>query len=401
MVANMIFINKIDLMMGLLWLAIFQFYIPNVEAYYVYQLIIALVIFGNSMLGFKKVPRIGIIALYPLVIVISCLVNSKAILYTQVIRGITYALLIIDSFLFIHKYIRIRGTQRLFEVLYKISRVYFVINILWTIVLIIRGKLEEAVQGEFLFMGGKFTTAYILIFYLMLFYIAWSGNKIFSKRYKNIIFIIQSVCCAWICWAIHTSTGVIAIMLLMILILIPGRILKIINNPIIFVGLIIGSAIIVFSLSVILNNLYVQDLLVNILHEDFTLTGRMQLYELLYPLMMKSGFWGGGFGSYVATQLGYHGWYDAQNGLAEIILTYGFLGAGSFLGLTFISSLSSKKYIEPLNAAILVFVFIAIIEIPFNSKFIFLMALFMFAGAEEFQNVNKNHSKFHLSLRRR
>ena len=174
-----------------------------------------------------------------------------------------------------------------------------------------------------------------------------------------------------------------AISVFYILVVMPKEFLKSINNPILLVVIIVTSMVTVFFISFILKQPFIQNLIVNILHEDLSLTGRIELYKLLSPLLLKSGAWGGGFGSYVAAQLGYHGWYNAQNGLAEVILTYGYGGTIGFLLLCYVSSLKSKGYYKALNAGIFTFILIAIVEVPFDARFIFLLALFMLLEKKE------------------
>ena len=375
-------INKLDIMIILLWCAIFPFYIPIKDLYYIYQLVVTIVIWLFCLSEIRRIPLIIFLWMYPITIIVSSIINRNTILYTQVVRGTTGALLMMGTFLIIHMYIRLKGTERLFAILYRMSKVYAVISILWVLGLIVIGKLGDAVQNEFLFLGGKFPTAYMLIFNLMLFLISWKGNKLLKSKYKKTIFFVLCLVDIIVCILIETATGVVAIALFFVFMILPGKILKIVNKPVVLIMLIVGSMVIVFSLNIIISLPIVQSLIVNVLHEDLSLTGRMQLYELLFPLMMKSGLWGGGYGSYVATRLGYHGWYNAQNGLAEIILTYGFLGAGSFLLMVFTVSLKSKEQIKPLNSALLVFIIIAIVEIPFNMSFVLLLALIMMSNCK-------------------
>ena len=378
-------INKMNLIMVLLWTGIFQFYIPNEKIYYVYDFFVAIIVFIISIFEIRKIPGKLFVLFYPLVIIISCLINRNAILYTQVMRGITYAILILDIILYLHKYVRKYGTEKMFNILYRICRFYFFINMIWIFALEVIGKLENAIQNEYLFLCGKFPTAYMMIFYLLFFMLAWSGNLIIKKKRKKIIFVLLVALCVSLCWLIETSTGVLAILLFGVLVLIPKneKILKIFCNPIVLCGTIIGSMMLIFSINMIISSSFVQNLITNILHEDMTLTGRTQLYSMLSPLLLKAGSFGSGFGSYVTTQLGYHKWYNAQNGLAEIILTYGYVGGGAFLGLVFNSAIYNKKFVKQINAAILVFIIVAVVEIPFNLRFIFLISIFMCSGIEE------------------
>lgn len=306
---------------------------------------------------------------------ISCIVNSDNIAYTQVARGFTSALLMVDIFLFVGRYEKKRGAEKLINILYKMSKIYVIANIVWIIGLIVVGKLQDAVLNEFLFSRGKFPTAYVLLFYLMFFYMCWNGNRFIPARFKKKLFVLLAVSCIGICSLIETATGILAILALIILSIFGGHIEKIIKNPLVIVALIILSMFFVFLLGEILQIELVQNFIVNILHEDLSLTGRMALYSMLFPLVMKSGLWGGGFGSYVAATLAYHGWYNAQNGLAEIILTYGFVGGITFLLLVFSSFIYAKNRSRVLYLTILVFVIVAIVEIPFSSSFILLLSL--------------------------
>ena len=368
-------VRKLDLCIILLWIALFQFYLPNENIFYVYQFATACFIFIESFPVIKKNPNYLLIFLYPLTIVISCIVNRNTILYTQVIRGFTNALLIADVFLMIKRYEKKCGAKRLFEILYNMSKLYAFMNVFWIIILIATNNLQKAILNEFLFSRGKFPTAYILLFYLMFFCMVWRGNCYFPKRWKKKLFIILAIGGIGICALIQTSTGIIAILAFLILILFGKRLIRIIETPFMIVGLIIASMFLIFGLSVILRLPFVQNIIVNILHEDLSLTGRMELYTLLYPLVMKSGLWGGGFGSYVAATLAYHGWYNAQNGLAEIILKYGFVGGVTFLLLVFISVIIDKSKNIMIYLTILVFIIVAIVEVPFNNGFILLLSL--------------------------
>lgn len=381
-------VNKLDLQVALLWIAIFQFYIPNESIYYIYQFVVAGFILIKSLAEIKRTPNYLTAFLYSLTIVISCIVNKNTILYTQVIRGFTNAVLIVDVFLIFKYYERKRGAEKLFNVLYNMSKLYAIINVLWTVILSITGNLQKAISNESLFLRGKFPTAYILIFYLMFFCMVWNGKRYLPKNWKKPLFVIQAIGCIGICEMVQTSTGVLAILIFSILILFGKRVFRFIKNPFVMVGLIIGSMLLPLGLNVILKLPLIQKIIVEILHEDLSLTGRMELYTLLYPLILKAGLWGGGFGSYVAATLKYHGWYNAQNGLAEIILTYGFIGGITFLTLVFhsIAKATNKNIIVYLT--IFVFIVIAIVEVPFNRVFFLLLSLLQIQYNSKFDFTN-------------
>lgn len=368
-----------DLLLVLLWLSVFPIQLPG-KMTYVIQAFLVLTIFLNSFSEIKRIQYNFLILLFPITITISCFLNKNSILITQVLRGVTYSLLIIDVYTYIHRYIRLAGEQRMLAILYKLSKCYFVFGFVWTIALVMLGKPMDT--DIYMPLGGKFNSAYIFLIFLILFRIQQKDRGTSRILKDNVIFIVLSILCIWTCVLLQVSTGIVAIVFFAALIFVPNDFTKCINNAVVFIALIIGSMVIVFSISTVLNLHFVQNIVVDILHEDLSLTGRTALYELLLPQIFKSGMFGGGFGSYIASQLGYHGWLNAQNGLSEVILTYGFCGAITFLILCFASSKGRNGYYKSLNAGIITFIFIAIVEVPFDIRFIFLLALFMLVNED-------------------
>ena len=175
---------------------------------------------------------------------------------------------------------------------------------------------------------------------------------------------------------LKASTGIVAIVFFSISVLFLEKFIKLISNPVVAIIAMVISMGVIFVLNAILALPIVQTLIVKILHEDLGLTGRTRLYTLLYSLLVKAGIFGYGFGSYVTTSLEYHGWANAQNGLAEIILTYGWWGAISLLAIVFNRVRQHKIELIPLNAALLTFIVVAVVEIPYDAKFILLIMMF-------------------------
>lgn len=368
-------INLLDTLLILFWIAIVGIYVPNPSIYYIYQGIITIIVFLISISEIKNLFLQGEILILSGIIVISCILNRNQILYTQVIRGIVYGLLIVDMFIFLKKYIKIRGAYKLIENFYKISKVYFVINLIWIFILLINGNLIECIQNEKLFLGGKFPTVYSFIFYLMFFCMYWSGNKVFPFSMKKKLFLFISIICIWMSYLLQASTGIIAITIFVLLELFGEKIVSFMNKPMMIILLLVISFSVIFFLNIILNNSLVQYIIIDILHEDLGLTGRMQLYKLLYNLLHKAGIFGNGFGSYVTSTLEYHGWANSQNGLAEIILTYGYAGAIAFIAIIFESYRKNKMIVNSLSITIITFIIVAVVEIPYDAKFLLLVIL--------------------------
>lgn len=378
-------INKINFLIILLWTLIYPTYLPNPRLYYIYQFIVAFLILIKCFLEIKNVPWYGSLFIYPFFICISCLLNKNQILITQVARGVTGAVIMIDSYVLVHYFIRKRSSKALFSLLYRICRFYTFANIIWILILLVIGRLNEAVENDWLFSGGKFPTSYMFLYFLMYFCVSWNGNKLFSKKSKKTLFILLSILMVVLCSLIDCSTGMVGALTIMVLMLLPKKASEWISNPLAIILLIISSSLVIFILASILNIPFVQNFIENFLHNDIGLTGRMMLYRYLPRLIKIAGLFGSGFGSFVTTQLFNGSIYDAQNGLIEIILDYGYLGAIGFLLLAFSSAFNKKIFIQPLNVTIFSFIVIAVVEIPFGTGFIFLLSLLMNADSKELE----------------
>ena len=238
-------INKYDIQLLLLWFALFPIEIPGKIVYFI-QAIFAIIIFINAFGEIRKVPMFPLVSLFPLTIIISCVTNRNTILLTQTLRGFIYALLIIDLYIFIHKYIRVRGEKELLHNLYAFSKVYFILSSAWILVLCITMRMTENLDQVYLVLGGKFNTAYLMLIFLILFYSSWNGNKILSWKWKSIIFLVLALFSIMICQILHVSTGIVAISFFYILVVMPKEFLKLINKPIMLVTIIVTSMVIVF-----------------------------------------------------------------------------------------------------------------------------------------------------------
>ena len=218
-------INKYDIQLLLLWFALFPIDIPGKIVYFI-QAIFAIIIFINAFGEIRKVPMSPLVCLFPLAIIVSCVTNRNTILLTQTLRGFIYALLIIDLYIFIHKYIRVRGDKELLHNLYAFSKVYFILSSAWILVLCITMRMTENLDQVYLVLGGKFNTAYLMLIFLILFYSSWNGNKILSRNWKSGIFFVLALFSIIICQIIHVSTGIVAISVFYIFVVMPKEFLK-------------------------------------------------------------------------------------------------------------------------------------------------------------------------------
>lgn len=132
-----------------------------------------------------------------------------------------------------------------------------------------------------------------------------------------------------------------------------------------------------FGTGMMLENQFAKYLIQDILGRSLTLTGRTQIYEALSEIIHASPYFGWGYGSSVVRE--YVGYGNAQNGIMELLVTYGIMGLGSFL-LALLYLLPGRQTLNCGGAKGLVAVlygmfFVSLVEISFGIVFYLILAL--------------------------
>lgn len=373
-------LRKSDIGLTLLWLSVFEFYVPNAQYYYMIQGVISLLLFFMFAAELRKTKYIGWACLFAGAVMVSCGMNLSEIGIFNTMKGIVYALTIINTFIVVNYYIRRRGTQQLFKVGLLFSGMYTAINMIQVVYGYLAGTIDTLIRNNSFFSIGKFSVAYILLVFLAFQKFATRKLRGQLKSVVNLAFFCIALLSIWVCKTIDCSTGMVAIGIFAILICIPEKFVHKLDNRYILLIAMLAAFVIIFMIGVILSLPFVQHFIVEVLGENLTLTGRVELYSLLLPLLKETGVFGNGFGSYATTSLGYGGWYNAQNGLSEIILTYGYFGLAAFLLMVYKCAETRKKHVKEWVALIYVFIAISLIEIPYKTVFIFVLAVYTFTG---------------------
>lgn len=122
----------------------------------------------------------------------------------------------------------------------------------------------------------------------------------------------------------------------------------------------------------------VQDFIVDVLHEDLTLTGRLGIFENISESFSTSMWLGFGNGNSGVVSMFYTGVQNPQNGLIEVFLNVGIVGCMAFLSWLYFAAkeiTERDKYKYPLVVYILTMIIISTIEAPFDKTFMFVMIL--------------------------
>ena len=228
-----------------------------------------------------------------------------------------------------------------------------------------------------LLLGNKFNLSYLHIFSVAL-YANMREEK--AKKVNTTLIVLWGIA-FFIAITSTCTTAAVACVLFAVLYLFQEKFEKIILNPIVAIVLILFCDSLLFINSAILTWGPINSFIVDFLHEDTTLTGRMTIYQNVLKLLMMNPWFGFGaennhIMSYTVARGG-----NTQNGLADIIVSYGIVGSFLILTIMCIAMIKQKdRYSKSYMALLYTFIVISMVEITLGSYFLIVLALLMFIG---------------------
>lgn len=153
---------------------------------------------------------------------------------------------------------------------------------------------------------------------------------------------------------------------------------------------IVCSFLLVFF-SGILNIAPIEFLITSVLHEDLTLTGRLAGYGIMGELILKRPLLGYGYRNNIMLINTAGAIANAQNGIFDIMLSHGipvsiiFIAIGGVV-VSSLKEVSINSKVWSLISVVYVFITVSIVEIPFGTTYVFILALL---NAMPFYNFEK------------
>lgn len=300
------------------------------------------------------------------IIIISAVYNK-----VNLHRGILYAIKILEIFLF-WEYVYQRNEQKsVIKIFLYLAVVYVIIT---DMLIFFKPNLYLNNSKNYL-LGNKFHVSYLhILLFVFYSYYNYGKNDAIVKIFKVLIWS----------WAVvisiitECSTAVIGCILIAIVNLVAKKKnIKNLSNPkAIILTLVISCSILLFF-SGILHIKPVQYLIVNILHEDLTLTGRMYIYEKDFGIISEKLFLGHGYGN------SYDVMFDAirapntQNGLLECLLNFGVIGTTLLLLIIYrvFKDYDKNSNMNAIIVYLYVFSILGMIEVTIDIKYIALIAM--------------------------
>ena len=224
-------------------------------------------------------------------------------------------------------------------------------------------------------LGNKFNLSYLHIFSVAL-YANICEEK--TKKVNTTLIVLWGIA-FFIAITSTCTTAAVACGLFAVLYLFQEKFEKIILNPIVAIVMILFCDSLLFINSAILTWGPINSFIVNFLHEDTTLTGRMMIYQNVLKLLMMNPWFGfGAENNYTMSHTVAMG-MNTQNGLADIIVSYGVVGACLILLLMVVSLLKRKEdFSRSYMALMYTFIIVSMVEITLGNYFLITLALLAF-----------------------
>lgn len=286
--------------------------------------------------------------------------------------GVLQSLSVLTSFIFVEYLSSINKTKILFNTFFKISFFYIILSDIMFLAIGTSGQ-------EGYLIGNKFSLCYMHI-YCYIFYIVSSLKKqVNPNKIIRRILIIMTVIISMLSECTTTLLGIFMIVSLLNHRKGFGRTLFKIKTYlfILFIGVLF-----IFFYNIILDIEFVQYFIVNVLHEDLTLTGRTDIYDSLLPVIFMRPLLGFGVGNAHWILAYLLNVANAQNGLVNLYIEEGLIGTVLYLFIF----IAIFKYIKeripfnmtyPILCCIMLFFFLGLVEITIDNKLLIVISFLL------------------------
>lgn len=236
--------------------------------------------------------------------------------------------------------------------------------------------INDSIDGYM--VGNKFTVCYLNLYFCSLYYMLHPNLR------KKEMVLLTLFLLILVMVSIHTrcSTTLLGAAVFVSMTFLPKKKFRTAASKprYVFLTLFVCDILFFFFTPWFLQFEVVQDFIVNVLHEDLTLTGRLDIYMNIQDAFNESPWIGYGVGNSGIMSMMYAGVFDAQNGLVDMFLQVGFLGCGCFLailGLLLKQVGDSYENVYPIVVLVYAILAISMVEIPFKHSFVFMTFLLL------------------------
>lgn len=285
--------------------------------------------------------------------------------------GIMCATITLMYFSFIYYLNRINKTEYLGKVFFKLCLFYCITADIFVFIV--------GVNNSTFISGGKFGISYLHMFLVMFYYLKNNMTNSHVNNNKYYIYILFSIAIS-----IYTecTTALLGNFIMLLAFKYKSIIIRKFFKPHLILYSLMCCAFFPLFVSYIINNSLVTYIIVDILGEDLTLTGRIGIYETLGDIIFLRPIWGFGIGNAHNIMAYLYGTANAQNGIANLILEQGFVGviAVIMILMTCLKRVNYQKNINTVFAVYLILFILVImstVEITIDYKFIIITSFLL------------------------
>lgn len=256
---------------------------------------------------------------------------------------------------------------------------------------ILTGAKYQSLIGSYL-VGNKFLICYMHFYMLGFFMYFWNKDSMWDRIKMLLMYILATLV------AVYTecSTAIVALAFFLAVYIVRNKVWPFMKNPVLAFLLMIISNLILIVFPAVLNWGPVKYVLIRILGEDPTLTGRVRGYARMLPALSYNLMWGNGyFNNYMVSKY-FTNMDDLQNGLADVTLSFGVIGL-VFLIVLFFIAFKRGAGDKSMGFMFIVYMFMIVssVEITLNMKFVVMLAFVMACEKEKVGDVSENRYFIH------
>ena len=345
---------KSDLFILLLMFSIFRCYLVPDLLYELLQAVSIIIVFVFVLCKIPKSRWLNSAIIYPMCVLASGLYNLFTSTYYgggEFRQALIFSLCIYELFLLSDLYSLKEKKSDFIECMYMITLIFSAITLIFAIYL---GEIENSNVNAYPF-GNKFSSSYLFIQLYCLYY---SRNE---KKKNKVVFYFLMMTAIWFSVYVSCSTATIVSIVAFILSLLPKKIKSILMNPKVVVLSLVLSGAAALIMASILQIDVINKLVFTYFNKSITVTGRLVIYDnYIFNLISKKPLLGYGYYNYAMMVISNGIFANAQNGLLQIVLENGFIGAAvvCFLTLYFLRDYKNNCDLERFSLFILLYAMI-------------------------------------------
>lgn len=368
-----------DLYTYLIFLSLFKaYFIPNILRQTI-KIVALILLFVFLVTRMKKKDLCNLSLLFSSIIIISGMYNYISGSYTikALMDSLLYALTFYDLYSFFIYANKHDFSWRMSRNLYRANLIYCLLTIISVLFV---GVENNSNIAAYMF-GNKFTSSYLFISLIALYGLAHNMNL---KRNKRIMCVLITF---GVFFTVYTGCATATIALIVAVLLFGiGQKLHIcfIQSPFIAVSALIGTSIVPFVINILIKINIVKYIIFDVFRRSITIYGRFEIYNNYLYSLLKSNLWLG-YGYSNGVMMDSTGVFsNAQNGLLEQMMNFGFIGVMAIL-ITVFCALKKKKELSYMSILLYAMIVAAIFEVTIN--WFFWVSVFSIQWLEKETNI--------------